>query len=180
MGEHDAGGSSLKRRLSELSDAGAGAGSRPGVPSGKKKSRRESEHELAAAAASDGAHDSEDELKPRYGDNEEDRQRLSALLSTFSKEQMHRYESFRRSHLDRRKVKALVKEVSGAKVSDELAVAMGGIAKIFAGELIELAREDMGDFTGPIHPLHIRNAYRKLRLQGKLPYLATPARPLVG
>ncbi len=173
----DAEGAALKRRLSELSESGAGA--RAGGAA-KKKSRRESEHEAAAAAASDGAHDSEDETAPRYGDNEEDRQRLSALLSTFSKEQMHRYESFRRSHLDRRKVKALVKDVSGAKVSDELAVAMGGIAKIFAGELIELAREDMGNFSGPIHPLHIRNAYRKLRLQGKLPYLATPARPLIG
>ncbi|GBG26301.1 Transcription initiation factor TFIID subunit 11 [Hondaea fermentalgiana] len=93
---------------------------------------------------------------------------------------MERYEAFRRSHFDKNKVKKLIQRVAGVDtVSNEMAVALGGIAKIFAGELIELARQDMNDFKGAIHPLHIRNAYRKLRQAGKIPYLPAPPHGLI-
>lgn len=112
--------------------------------------------------------------------DEEENRRLAALLSTFTKEQMARYESFRRSYFNQAKVKRVIRRVSGAKVvSSDLAIALGGIAKVFAGEIIEAAREDMGNFKGPIHPLHIRNAYRQLRRTGKLTYLPPPARGLL-
>ena len=113
-------------------------------------------------------------------EEEEERQRLGALLSTFSESEMRRYENFRRAHLDKRKVRTLISEKSGQKkISDQLTVAMGGIAKVFAGELIEIARHDMKDYDGPIHPLHIRNAYRKLCRKGKVNYLGTQVQGLL-
>jgi len=155
-----------KRRLSDLGG---------NLSNKKKRLRRE-----GSSTGLVGGENTE-ERRPIWGDEERDRQRLGALLSTFSDEQMQRYESFRRSHFAQAKVKKLIQRVSGLKggVSSELAVAMGGIAKIFAGELIEYAREDMGDFNGPIHPLHIRNAFRRLKKEGKVPYLNTPVRGLL-
>ncbi|GKE44542.1 transcription initiation factor TFIID subunit 11 [Tanacetum coccineum] len=47
-----------------------------------------------------------------------------------------------------------------------------GIAKIFVGELVETAKGVMRERseTGPIRPCHIREAYRRLKLEGNLKY----------
>lgn len=53
-----------------------------------------------------------------------------------------------------------------------MAISMGGVAKIFAGELVEAARElrqESGEKNGPLKPSDIRRAYRKLKASsGKL------------
>mmetsp|Transcript_18049 Transcript_18049/g.29277 ORF Transcript_18049/g.29277 Transcript_18049/m.29277 type:complete len:186 (+) Transcript_18049:303-860(+) len=171
---------SLKRRLSETSNGVTSPRGGDGLSSSKTKRRSSKKKRLRREGSTEG------EKKLRFNDDapgeeteeqkeEHERQRLSALLATFTPEQMKRYESFRRSHLDKRKVKKLITNVSGIKVvPDELAVALGGIAKVFAGELIELAREDMNDTQTAIHPRHIRNAFRKLALTGKIPYISRP------
>jgi len=113
--------------------------------------------------------------------DEEERKRLAAILASFSEEQMDRYETFRRSQFSKPKVKKLIQHVTGGKggVSDEVVIALSGVSKIFAGELIEMAKEDMNDFKGPIHPLHIRNAYRKLKMNGRIPYLRSATKEML-
>lgn len=47
-----------------------------------------------------------------------------------------------------------------------MAISLGGVAKIFAGEVIEAAREIMekeDEKLGPIRPSHIRKALRKVK-----------------
>ncbi|GJU29979.1 transmembrane protein 194 [Tanacetum coccineum] len=48
---------------------------------------------------------------------------------------------------------------------------VSGIAKIFVGELVETAGMVMTERkeTGPIRPCHIREAYIRLKLEGKIP-----------
>jgi len=142
-----------------------------GSPRGEKRKSQDTDHKKSRTKKknvkrAETATDMRIEL-----DEEDDRKRIASLLETFTHEQMERYESFRRSHFDKYKVKAVMKKTSDPKVNDQVAVAMGGVAKVFAGELIELARQDMNDFKGSIHPFHIRNAFRKMKQMGKLPYL---------
>ncbi|GJV52474.1 transcription initiation factor TFIID subunit 11-like protein [Tanacetum coccineum] len=49
-----------------------------------------------------------------------------------------------------------------------------GIAKIFVGELVETAKVVMRERseTGPIRPCHIREAYRRLKPEGKMPKIS--------
>ena len=64
-----------------------------------------------------------------------------------------------------------MQNVSGTTMSQNVVIAMSGMAKVFVGELVELgcqARDRMGE-TGPLQPKHIREATRKLRQLNKLP-----------
>jgi hypothetical protein len=56
-----------------------------------------------------------------------------------SDEQLMRFEFFVRSHLSRSAVKELVEKTISNKypVSDEMAIVVGGLAKLYIGELIE-------------------------------------------
>jgi len=60
---------------------------------------------------------------------------------------------------------------------------MAGISKLFVGELVELGRTIQEEWAragvdpvppgqplGPLKPSHIREAYRRLKAEGKLPY----------
>ncbi|CAO2839058.1 unnamed protein product [Amaranthus hypochondriacus] len=98
--------------------------------------------------------------------------KMQAILSQFTQEQMSRYESYRRSGFQKSNMKRLLVSVTGSqKISVPMTIVVSGIAKMFVGELVETAKIVMAERkdTGPIRPCHIRESYRRLKLEGKVP-----------
>lgn len=103
--------------------------------------------------------------------------KMQAILSQFTEVQMSRYESFRRSALQKSNMRRLLVSITGSqKISLPMTIVVCGIAKMFVGELVETARTVMKDRTesGPIRPCHIREAFRRLKLEGKVPRKSVP------
>lgn len=103
--------------------------------------------------------------------------KMQGILSQFTDEQMNRYESFRRSGFQKANMKRLLTSITGSsKISVPMTIVVSGIAKMFVGELIETARIVMTERKerGPIRPCHIREAYRRLKLEGKVPRRSVP------
>ncbi|KAL8457601.1 hypothetical protein ACS0TY_034645 [Phlomoides rotata] len=103
--------------------------------------------------------------------------KMQEMLSQFTKEQTSRYESFRRSGFQKANMKKLLTSITGsAKISVPMTIVVSGIAKMFVGELVETARVVMAERkdTGPIRPCHIREAYRRLKSDGKIPKRSVP------
>ncbi|XP_017236646.1 transcription initiation factor TFIID subunit 11 isoform X2 [Daucus carota subsp. sativus] len=103
--------------------------------------------------------------------------KMQSILSQFTEEQMSRYESFRRSGFQKANMKRLLGSITGSpKISVPMTIVVSGIAKIYVGELVETARVVMTERneTGPIRPCHIREAYRRLKLEGKVPKRSVP------
>ncbi|KAI3719205.1 hypothetical protein L6452_20100 [Arctium lappa] len=103
--------------------------------------------------------------------------KMQSILSRFTEEQMSRYESFRRSGFQKSNMKRLLGSITGsAKISMPMTIVVSGIAKIFVGELVETARIVMTERkeSGPIRPCHVREAYRRLKLEGKIPKRSVP------
>ncbi|EXB56450.1 Transcription initiation factor TFIID subunit 11 [Morus notabilis] len=103
--------------------------------------------------------------------------KMQAILSQFTEEQMSRYESFRRAGFQKSNMKRLLTSITGTqKISIPMTIVVSGIAKIFVGELVETARIVMSERkeSGPVRPCHIREAYRRLKLEGKVPKRSVP------
>ncbi|KAJ7547620.1 hypothetical protein O6H91_08G095600 [Diphasiastrum complanatum] len=100
-----------------------------------------------------------------------DPDRMQAILASFTSEQMSRYECYRRSGFQRANMRRLLQSVAGCPISIPMTIVMSGIAKMFVGELVELGRIVMTERkeSGPIRPRHVREAYRRLKLEGKVP-----------
>jgi len=98
-------------------------------------------------------------------------EKMADVLAKMTPEQMSRYESYRRSGFQKATVKRLCSSVTGTVVSPQMPIVVGGIAKIFVGELVERARIVMSERQdkGPIRPTHIREAFRRLKRDGKYP-----------
>ncbi|CAI5508022.1 unnamed protein product [Closterium sp. Naga37s-1] len=98
------------------------------------------------------------------------------LLDRFTPEQMNRYEAYRRSGFKQASMRRLVHGVAGATVSPQLGIVMSGVAKLMVGELVETARLVMGERgdEGPIRPTHIREAYRRLKMEKRVPVRSRP------
>ncbi|KAM0928923.1 hypothetical protein ACQ4PT_001932 [Festuca glaucescens] len=103
--------------------------------------------------------------------------KMNALLSQFTEDQMNRYESFRRSGFQKSNMKKLLASITGSqKISMPTTIVVSGIAKMFVGEVIETGKIVMSERkdSGPIRPCHIREAYRRLKLEGKIPKRSVP------
>ncbi|KAG2685039.1 hypothetical protein I3843_10G103600 [Carya illinoinensis] len=103
--------------------------------------------------------------------------KMQAILSQFTEQQMSRYESFRRAGFQKSNMKRLLASITGTpKISVPMTIVVSGIAKMFVGELVETARMVMTERkeSGPIRPCHIREAYRRLKLEGKVPKRSVP------
>ncbi|CAM6099087.1 unnamed protein product [Calypogeia fissa] len=98
------------------------------------------------------------------------------VLNCFTKEQMSRYECYRRSGFQRANMRRLLASVAGCPISIPVTIVMSGISKMFVGELVEIGRIVMTERNdvGPIRPCHIREAYQRLKLE------AEPSRPEEG
>ncbi|KAJ4767901.1 Transcription initiation factor TFIID subunit 11 [Rhynchospora pubera] len=103
--------------------------------------------------------------------------KMQAILSQFTEAQMNRYESFRRSGFQKSNMKRLLASIIGTqKISIPTNIVVSGIAKMFVGELIETGKMVMSERndSGPIRPCHIRESYRRLKLEGKIPRRSVP------
>lgn len=88
-----------------------------------------------------------------------------SLWAQMTEEQLNRYEMFRRSTFPKASIKRLMQSLTGSPVSQNVVIAMSGIAKVFVGELVEEAIKIQARYgeSGPVEPKHLREAYRVIK-----------------
>jgi len=98
---------------------------------------------------------------------------VDEMMKHFTSDQQNRYLVFRRSAFGKNggAIRKLMQSITGSTVSPKTGIVMAGITKIFVGEVVETARTVMDEWneTGPIRPRHLREAYRRLQISGKIP-----------
>jgi len=108
----------------------------------------------------------------------EERLKMQRLVTSFSEDQLNRYEMYRRSSFPKASIKRLMQTIAGTNVSQNVVIAVSGVSKVYVGEIMELAldvMEQLGE-QPPVKPRHIREAVRRLKSKCVVPY-STPSRP---
>lgn len=138
-----------------------------------------------AQATQDGDDaDPDDKLHPSIMDDEkailkyqeEQQAHMSLLLDSLTPEQREQHDKFRNSRLDLQEIRKIMQAVTGVTTnpSKKVQTVMAGVAKVFAGQIVEEARR-ANPGNDPLEPHHIRSALRRLRALGQDPSLPAPA-----
>ncbi|CAO4369381.1 unnamed protein product [Caenorhabditis nigoni] len=93
------------------------------------------------------------------------------LIANLTREQLDRYEAFRKSKFRRQPIKNIITEVTGSAPTETVALAISALAKMFIGEIVEEAveiRDASNEGNKPIQPHHVNTAFKKLYQEGKL------------
>ena len=152
---------------------------RPKIEEGETAERKEIKEELsrellAMPSSSKGqpsSSSSNTEKKSKEELEAEEREKMQVLVSNFTEEQLDRYEMYRRAAFPKAAIKRIMQTITGCSVGHNVVIAMAGISKVFAGEVVEEAldyMESIGE-TGPLKPKHLREASRRLRNRGSMP-----------
>ncbi|PFH61176.1 hypothetical protein XA68_18059 [Ophiocordyceps unilateralis] len=154
----------------------------------------------AAAAAAEEEEDEKEELAledvvARTQEQKQEEIRLRAMLvEAFDADQYNRYELWRAAKLSDAVVKRVVNATVSQSVPQMVSTAVKAVAKLFAGEMIEAARNVQGEWMaagevqsdvpapsggdgseprrGPLRPDHLREAWRRYKrreFQGDMP-----------
>lgn len=131
-----------------------------------------SENQEKERSIKDNSDSESDNLEINSDDSEfikEDKKHLEKILSTMDEAELQRYETFRRSNFSKSLIKKFISSVIGQAVNPNLVIAVSGIAKVFVGEMIEVAKQVQREYgeEGPLLPSHIHEAHR--RIYDKIP-----------
>ncbi|KAF4589219.1 Transcription initiation factor TFIID subunit 11 [Ophiocordyceps camponoti-floridani] len=148
----------------------------------------------AAAAAAEDDDDEKEELAledvvARTQEQKQEEIRLRAMLvEAFDADQYNRYEMWRAAKLSDAVVKRVVNATVSQSVPQMVSTAVKAVAKLFAGEIIEAARNVQGEWVaagevqsempapsggndeprrGPLRPDHLREAWRRYKVSGE-------------
>lgn len=94
-----------------------------------------------------------------------DRDAIRQLLDSFTPDQLHRYEAFRRAKFGKMGIKKTISAVTDHHVPHSATIVVAGVAKVFVGEITEMALDVMEEWgeSGAIRPSHLREAFRRYR-----------------
>lgn len=107
---------------------------------------------------------SQESMYKQAGDQE-----MQQAIAKMSDADLLRYETFRGSNFPKAAVKKLISNIIGQAVNPNIVIGVGGLCKVFVGEMVEEAKKiqkELGD-DGPLLPSHMHEAYR--RMYSKVP-----------
>ena len=117
-------------------------------------------------SSSESSYDPDDELELERQITTN--QQMGKIISTLDKNQLNRYELFRRTTFNKLNLKKLLSNLfNTASITNSILIIAAGISKVFIAEIVEKSRRVMEDDKGAIQPVHMREAYRLYLLERK-------------
>ncbi|KAH0545306.1 hypothetical protein FGG08_000605 [Glutinoglossum americanum] len=114
-------------------------------------------------------------------DEDQEKQKLAILVDSFNEDQSDRYDLFRRVKLQPSALKKIANQTLSQSIPPLVVTTIGGLSKVFIGEIVERAREVQAqwlaaatpdgvfkeEMRGPLLPDHLREAVRRYRKDGE-------------